>query len=73
MLIGQYFESKLEEKDPRTLLAAFIIIVLNVFGGLVREWASTVLKLQIELLTLAFGGRRGDVSANDQDLLNSFL
>jgi hypothetical protein len=54
------------------LLAAFIIIVLNVFGGLVREWASTALKLQMELLKSAFGGRRGDISANNQDLLNSF-
>lgn len=72
MLIGSYFESRLEEKDPRILLAAFIIIVLNVFGGLVREWASTALKLQLELLALAFGGRRGDIPTNNQDLLDSF-
>lgn len=72
MLIGHYFESRLEEKDPITLLAAFIIIVLNVLGGLAREWASTALKLQLELLTSAFRGRRGDISANNQDLLNSF-
>ena len=72
MLIGHYFESRLEEKDPITLLVAFIVIVLNIFGGLVREWASTALKLQIELLTLSFGGRRRVVSANNQELLNSF-
>jgi len=72
MLIGHYFESQLEEKNPIILLAAFIIIVLNVFGGLVREWASTALKLQMELLTLAFGGQRGDISTKNQDLLNSF-
>lgn len=72
MLIGRYFESQLEEKNPIILFAAFIIIVLNVFGGLVREWASTALKLQMELLTLTFGGRKGDISAKNQDLLNSF-
>ena len=71
-LIGHYFESRLEDKNPIILFAAFIIIVLNVFGGLVREWASTALKLQIELLTLSFGGPRGDISANNRDLLNSF-
>ena len=48
------------------------MVVLNVFGGLVREWASTALKLQMELLTLAFGGRRGNISATNQDQLNSF-
>jgi tnp2 family transposase len=72
VLIGPYFESRLEEKDPITLLAAFVIIVLNVFGGLVREWASTALKLQMELLALSFGGRRRIISANNQELLDSF-
>ena len=72
VLIGHYFESRLEDKNPIILFAAFIIIVLNVFGGLVRDWASIALKLQIELLTLSFGGPRGDNSANNWDLLNSF-
>ena len=71
MPIEHYFEARLEEKNPIILLAAFIIIVLNVFGGLVREWASTALKLQKELLSLTFGGQRGNIPANE-DLLNSF-
>jgi hypothetical protein len=70
--IEHYFEAQLEEKNPIILLVAFIIIVLNAFRGLVQEWASTALKLQKELLSLAFGGQKGYISAN-QDLLDSFL
>jgi hypothetical protein len=70
--IEHYFEARLEGKNPIILLVAFIIIVLNIFGGLVREWASTALKLQKELLLLAFSGQRENISAN-QDLLDSFL
>ena len=51
---SHHFESRLKDKDPITLFAAFIITVLNVFGGLVHKWVSTALKLQIELLKLAF-------------------
>ena len=69
---GHYFESRLEDKDPITLFAAFIIIVLNVFGGLVHEWASTALKLQIELLKLAFTRLTGGITAHNQDLLEGF-
>ena len=71
MPIEHYFDARLEDKNPILLLAAFIVIVLNVFGGLVREWASTALKLQQQLLSLAFGGQKRNISAN-QDLLNSF-
>ena len=69
---GHHWESRLEDKDPLTLFAAFIIIVLNVFGGLVREWASTALKLQIELLKLAFNRQPGGITAHNEDLLKGF-
>jgi hypothetical protein len=72
VLIEHYFEAQLEEKNPIILLAAFIIIVLNILGELVQGWASIALKLQKEILLLAFGGQRKNISAN-QDLLDSFL
>ncbi len=37
-----------------------------------REWASTGLKLQLELLKLAFGRQKGGISASDRDLLEAF-
>ena len=64
---------QLEEKDPVTLFAAFIFIVLNVFGALVCEWASTTLKLQIKLLRLAFSRQTGGITAHNEDLLKGFL
>ena len=63
---------RLKDEDPITLFAAFIIIVLNVFGGLVREWVSTALKLQIELLKLAFNHQTGGMTAHNEDLLKGF-
>ena len=69
---GHHFESRLEEKDPITLFAAFIVIVLNVFGALVCEWASTALKLQIQLLRLAFNRQTGGITAHNEDLLKGF-
>ena len=72
MSIEHFFEWRLDDKDSITLFAAFIVIVLNIFGALVREWASTALKLQIELLKLMFGCKKGGISDGDQDLLNGF-
>ena len=72
---GHHFELQLEEKDPLTLFAAFIVIVLNVFGALVCEWASTALNLQVELLRLAFShqsGLSGGITAYNEDLLQGF-
>jgi hypothetical protein len=69
---GHHFESQLKEKDPLTLFAAFIVIVLNVFGALVCEWASTALKLQVELLRLAFSCQSGGITAYNEDLLQGF-
>jgi hypothetical protein len=43
-----------------------------VFGTLVREWASTGLKLQLELLKLAFGRQKGGISVGDRNLLDGF-
>ena len=50
----------------------FIVIVLNIFGVLVCKWASTALKLQIELLRLAFSRQTGGMTAHNEDLLRGF-
>ena len=42
------------------------------FGSLVREWASTGLKLQLEFLRLAFRRGREKMDPHDQDLLAGF-
>lgn len=63
----------MEQKDQISLLAAFIVVALNVFGSLVREWSNTALKLQMELLRLTYKQiRKGTLTEHDEDLLKGF-
>lgn len=53
------------------LLAAFIALVLNVFGNVTRSWCNTTLRLLAILLGLAFS-KDGDPTVREQNLLDNF-
>ena len=63
---------QLDEKDPLSLFATFVVIMLSVFGSLIREWASTGLKLQLKLLRLAFQREGEKTDLHYQDLIAGF-
>ncbi|KAH7918138.1 hypothetical protein BV22DRAFT_971213, partial [Leucogyrophana mollusca] len=68
----KFFNHHLRSTNPLTVVAAFIALVLNVFGHLTRPWCNTTLGLLALLLKAAFSIDKDGPSDRDQILLNDF-
>ncbi|KAH7906576.1 hypothetical protein BJ138DRAFT_978118, partial [Hygrophoropsis aurantiaca] len=68
----RFFNHRLRSSNPLLVVAAFIVLVLNVFGHLTRPWCNVTLGLLKLLLTAAFSSVKDDTLDHEKALLETF-
>ncbi|KAH7904269.1 hypothetical protein BJ138DRAFT_1019358, partial [Hygrophoropsis aurantiaca] len=71
-MIDKFFGHRLHFVNPLLVVAAFIALVLNVFGHVTRPWCNATLGLLTVLLKAAFSVGKDAPSEREQLLLNGF-